>query len=102
MIEIGTEELENQYGGMRNVSTINITIKRTNVNNLKQQETQEKETSLDMISGVGESTGKKLVDAGYISVDNVAEANVNELAEKTGISVKIVEKIVESAKKIKS
>lgn len=102
MIEIGTEELENQYGGTRNVSTISITMKRANLNNLKPQESQEIETSLDMISGVGEATAKKLMDAGYKSIDKVAEANVNELAEKTGISEKIIEKIVESAKKIKS
>jgi DNA-binding protein len=101
-IEIGTEELENQYGGTRNVSTISIVMKKAIMNNLESQDTQEKETSLDMISGVGEVTAKKLMEVGYISIDKVAEANVNELAEKTGISVKIIEKIIESAKKINS
>lgn len=108
-IEIGTEQLENQYGGMRNVSTMSITIsketeKEQKESHKKPEEIKEirtdKETSLESITGVGTTTAQKLITAGYGTINEVASADPDELSTKTGISNKITVKIIEAAKQI--
>jgi DNA-binding protein len=107
LIEIGTEELENQYGGKRNVSTMSITLSKEAEKVKKEIEKKpekkkeislDKETSLESITGVGVTTAQKLRTAGYSTIDKVASADPDELSEKTGISNKISIKIIDAAK----
>ncbi len=54
---------------------------------------QEKEKEpLTSIKGIGEKTAEKLRDTSITSVQGLAEADVKELSEKTGISEKRIEK----------
>jgi DNA-binding protein len=104
-IEIGTEELENQHGGFRNVSTISIKLSKEKIKSKtekpKKEETKIKtKTQVSNIKGVGVAIAKKLEDAGYKSAELIATIDPDELAEKAGISPKVAVKIVEAAKKL--
>jgi len=50
------------------------------------------------IKGVGKATEEKLVSGGYDTVAKVAEADAAALAEKTSLSEKQAEKLIEAAK----
>ncbi|MCW4048402.1 MAG: DNA-binding protein Alba [Candidatus Bathyarchaeota archaeon] len=116
VIVISTERLENLDGQLRNVSAISITLSRGAEKPVKpEKQTEEqpeaepeeepekpaaKETPLSEISGVGAATAKKLTDAGYVTAEQVAEADPDGLAEKAGISVKVATKIVEAARSL--
>jgi len=55
-------------------------------------------TSIYELPGVGESTAKKLADAGYENLDQIAKARRLELQEIGGIGEMTAEKIIEAAK----
>lgn len=98
-IEIGTEQLPNSTGGTRGVSTIAITVDRTSLVEAKTVEKKQEHTLvLSEIKGVGKATEEKLRKAGYDTVDSIASAEPEALAEKTGVSSKVAVKLVESAK----
>jgi cold shock CspA family protein len=52
------------------------------------------------IKGVGAVTEEKLTNAGYNTADSVASENVQMISEKTGLSEKIVVKIITSAREL--
>ena len=112
-IVIGTESLESHEGGMRNVSSISITLTLGAPQPKKEEpeapeseverEPEPKpvaETSDDIgsIKGVGKTTEEKLRAAGYNTVASLASADADEVAEKSGISAKVIAKIVEAAR----
>jgi DNA-binding protein len=105
-IEIGTESLDSQEGGKRNVSSISITL--TLGEPSVKEEPKEPEPEPDVptessgdigsIKGVGKTTEEKLRSAGYDTVASIASADADTVAEKTGISAKVASKIIEAAK----
>src|SRR5262249_35257621 len=50
------------------------------------------------LAGIGETTVRKLVDAGFASQDAVAAATVEQLSEISGIGSKTAEKILAAAR----
>jgi len=56
---------------------------------------------LEDLKGVGESTAKKLEEAGY-TIENIKDVSVDEIVEKTGLHRKIVETIHEEASTLPS
>jgi CspA family cold shock protein len=55
---------------------------------------------LSEIKGVGKVTEAKLSEAGYDSVESIISADAQIVSERTGISEKIVTKIIASAKEL--
>ncbi len=99
-IEINTEEVEDGEQ-TRNVSSMTIALKKGK--GVKEEAAEKEETSLSDLSnitGVGETTAKKLEDAGYTTVKMVAGATPEKLAEKTGLSEKQANNIIEAAKEV--
>ena len=58
------------------------------------------ELELTDLPGVGQKTADKLIEAGCLSIDDLVNANLEELSQETGISVTKLQKCVEEAKKI--
>jgi len=54
--------------------------------------------SLLQITGVGEATADSLYKGGFGSAREVAESNLDELGQVSGITPKKAEKLIESAK----
>jgi hypothetical protein len=54
---------------------------------------------LEDLKGVGDSTAKKLKEAGY-TIENIKDVPVDEIIEKTGLHEKIAETIHEEASKL--
>jgi N utilization substance protein A len=61
---------------------------------------EEARERLKTISNVGDVMARVLYNEGYRSVDDIANADVEELSRKAGISLKTVEKIVASAREM--
>jgi len=106
-ITIGTEEIQQEEGGTRNVSTIEITL--TRVPPVKKEVGEESEktesaipiqpTELTSIEGIGASRAEKLKSCGINSVQDLANFDPKELSEKLQISEKRVSKWIDEAKK---
>lgn len=106
-ITIGTEEIQQEEGGTRNVSTIEITL--TRVPPIKEEVGEESEktesaipiqpTELTSIEGIGASRAEKLKSCGVNSVQDLANFDPKELSEKLQISEKRVSKWIDEAKK---
>jgi len=106
-ITIGTEEIQQEEGGARNVSTIEITL--TRVPPVKKEVGEESEktesaipiqpTELTSIEGIGASRAEKLKSCGINSVQDLANFDPKELSEKLQISEKRVSKWIDEAKK---
>ena len=64
------------------------------------KEDVEEEYEITDIRGVGETTAKKLREAGYVDVLSIAVASPEELAESAGIPVSTAEKIIHQARKL--
>ncbi|UTB32722.1 MAG: helix-hairpin-helix domain-containing protein [Methanobacterium sp. ERen5] len=56
---------------------------------------------LEDLKGVGDSTAKKLEEAGY-TIENIKDVPVDEIIEKTGLHKNIAETIHEEASKLPS
>jgi DNA-binding protein len=95
-IEIETENLPSHDGSTRNVSSISIHLKEKKVEDVKTTQ----RFDLSQISGVGSVTEEKLKLAGFDTLEVITEAERDILAEKTGLSDKIAENIIESAKSL--
>ncbi len=106
-IKIGTEEIQQQEGGTRNVSTIEITLTRGPLAKKgvgKESEKTEPAISiqpkeLTSIEGIGASRAVKLKSCGVNSVQDLANFDPKELSEKLQISEKRVSKWIDEAKK---
>jgi len=106
-ITIGTEEIQQEEGGTRNVSTIEIML--TRVPPVKKEVGEESEktesaipiqpTELTSIEGIGASRAEKLKSCGVRSVQDLASFDPKELSEKLQISEKRVSKWIDEAKK---
>ncbi|UCD27107.1 MAG: DNA-binding protein Alba [Candidatus Bathyarchaeota archaeon] len=107
-ITIGTEEIEQEEGGTRNVSTIEITLTRVPPAKKEVREESEKTESaipkqpaeLTSIEGIGASRAEKLKSCGVNSVPDLANSDPKELSEKLQISEKRVSKWIDEAKKV--
>jgi DNA-binding protein len=107
-ITIGTEEIQQEEGGTRNVSTIEITL--TRVPPVKKEVGEESEktesaipiqpTELISIEGIGASRAEKMKSCGVNSVQDLANFDPKELSEKLQISEKRVSKWIDEAKKV--
>jgi len=71
-----------------------------NVMDVEIKEDVEEEYEITDIRGVGETTAKKLREAGYVDVLSIAVASPEELAESAGIPVSTAEKIIHQARKL--
>lgn len=61
----------------------------------------EEKTPLDKIRGLGEKRIEKLNSAGITYAEELLEINIDELSEKTGLSKKILKRIINEAKKLR-
>jgi len=61
----------------------------------------EEKMPLDKIRGLGEKRIEKLNSAGITYAEELLEINIDELSEKTGLSKKILKKIINEAKKLR-
>lgn len=106
-ITIGTEEMQREEGGTRNVSTIEITLTRVPPVEKEVEKVSEKTksaipiqpTELNTIEGIGASRAEKLKSYGVSSVQDLANFDPKELSEKLQISEKTVSKWINEAKK---
>ena len=106
-ITIGTEEIQQEEGGTRNVSTIEITL--TRVPPVKKEGGREAKkmesvipihpTGLTSIEGIGVKSAEKLKSCGVNSAQDLANSDPKELSEKLQISEKRVSKWIDEAKK---
>jgi len=55
---------------------------------------------LNKIKGVGKVSGEKLINGGIRSIEDLIQANVEELSSKTGINEDKIQKFIEEAKKV--
>jgi DNA-binding protein len=106
-IKIGTEELRQEEGGTRNVSTIEITLtrgppekKKVGEVNTKTESVPIQPTGLTSIAGVGSKRAERLKSHGVHSVQDLANFDPKDLSEKLQISEKRVSKWVAEAKEI--
>ena len=106
-ITIGTEEIQQEEGGTRNVSTIEITLTRVPPVKKEVGKGSEKTesaipiqpTELTSIEGIGVKRAEKLKSCGVNSVQDLANFDPKELSEKLQISEKRVSKWIDEAKK---
>jgi DNA-binding protein len=106
-IRIGTEELRQEEGGTRNVSTIEITLtrgspekKKVGEGNTKTESVSIQPEELTSIEGIGSKRAEKLKSHGIHSVQDLANFDPKALSEKLQISEKRVSKWVDEAKEI--
>ncbi len=107
-ITIGTEEMQQDEGGTRNVSTIEITLTRVPPAKKEVEKGSEKTkktvilihpTELTSIEGIGDNRAEKLKSCGVNSVQDLANFDPKELSEKLQISEKRVSKWIDEANK---
>ena len=107
-IKIGTEEIQQEEGGTRNVSTIEITLTRLPPAKKEVEKGSEKTesvilqnpTELTSIEGIGVNRAEKLKSCGVNSVQDLANFDPKELSEKLQISEKRLSKWIDEAKKV--
>jgi DNA-binding protein len=105
-IKIGTEELQQEEGGTRNVSTIEITLTRSPLKKKVGEEERKTESvpvrlmELTSIEGVGAKRAEKLKSQGIQSVQDLAKFDPEKLSEKLRISEKRVTKWIDEANEI--
>ena len=105
-ITLGTEELQQEEGGTRNVSTMEITL--TRVAPIKKEVEKESEktesaiptppTELTSIEGIGVKSAETLKAHGVNSVQDLANFDPKALSETLQISEKRVSKWIDEAK----
>jgi DNA-binding protein len=105
-ISVGTEELPQELGRMRAVSTMEITLKRHSTVNNKEKDHKEATESvapshpvvLTNIKGIGVKRAEKLRSYNIHSVQDLAKCDAGDLAEKLQASEKQVSMWIEDAK----
>ncbi len=104
-IAIATEKLEQEEGGTRNVSSIEIKLKRgpaeTKTEKVSKETTSTVTTAhvkLNDIGGIGAKRAEKLKSLGVKTVQDLADSDPQDLAEKLEISAKRVSKWIAEAK----
>jgi len=106
-ITIGTEEIQQQEGGARNVSTMEITLTRASPVKKEVGKGSEKTKSaipiqpieLTTIEGIGVNRAEKMKSCGVNSVQDLASFDPKELSEKLQISEKRISNWINKAKK---
>lgn len=63
-------------------------------------EKKEKVVKLEEIKGVGPKKAQQLAKAGVKTANDLLKANLKEVSEKSGISTKVLEKLVREAEKL--
>lgn len=106
-ISIGTEELPQELGRTRAVSTMDITLTRTPP--IKKGDKEKSEESkpitpvhpiaLTSIGGIGVKRAEKLESCGVSSVQDLAKCDARDLSDKLQVSEKRVSTWIEDAKK---
>ncbi len=105
-IKIGTEELQQEEGGTRNVSTMEIRLTRAPVEREagrggeKIEPTISESKKLISIEGIGSKRAEKLKVHGVNSVQDLANCDPKGLSEKLEISEKRVSKWIDEAEKL--
>ena len=105
-ISIGTEELPQEQGRTRAVSTMEITLTRhASVNNKEKEHKEDVDSvtpiqpkELTSIAGIGVKRAEKLRSCGISSVQDLAKCNSQDLSEKLQVSEKQVATWIENAK----
>jgi DNA-binding protein len=103
-ITVGTEELQQEEGGTRNVSTMEITLthgpaeKKTEKGSEKTESAIPVRTELTSIEGIGGKRAETLKSCGVNNVQDLANSDPKELSEKLQISEKRVSKWIDEAK----
>jgi DNA-binding protein len=103
-ITVGTEALQQEEGGTRNVSTMEITLTRGPVEKKTEKESEKTEsailphTELTSIEGVGEKRAETLKAHGVNNVQDLANSDPKELSATLQISEKRVSKWIDEAK----
>jgi DNA-binding protein len=105
-ISIGTEELPQELGRTRAVSTMEITLTRPfSVNNKEEDKdrsnsvTPNQPIALTNIKGIGIKRAEKLRSCGVNSVQDIVNYDAQDLSEKLQVSEKTVSKWIKEAKK---
>ena len=97
-ITIGTEEVQQEEGGTRNVSTIEIKLARKREPSAK--EGKAKIFELTEVKGVGPKTAGKLVEAGIKNANDLASSDPERVAEAVGSSVEKASGMIEDARSL--
>ena len=103
-ITVGTEELPQEEGGTRNVSTMEITLTRGLVEKEAAKGSEKTEsaipalTELTSIEGIGGKRAETLKSCGVNNVQDLANSDPKELSQKLQISEKRVSKWIDEAK----
>ncbi len=66
----------------------------------KKEKKVEKVVKLEEIKGVGPKKAQQLAKAGIKTANDLLKANLKEVSEKSGISTKVLEKLVREAEKL--
>jgi N utilization substance protein A len=66
----------------------------------EEKEEERKAISLEELSGVGEKTAANLKEAGFKTIEDIAQANAKDLIKVKGIGKNKAEKLIEEAKKL--
>jgi DNA-binding protein len=106
-ISIGTEELPQEHGMTRAVSTMEITLTRIPSTQKGEKEKNEgpepgipiQPEELTSIAGIGIKRAEKLRSCGVSSVQDLAKCDARDLSEKLQVSEKRVSTWIEDAKK---
>ncbi|UCH37658.1 MAG: DNA-binding protein Alba [Candidatus Bathyarchaeota archaeon] len=109
-ITIGTEEIPQELGRTRAVSTIDITLTRTpseNHDEAKHNEQAEVTTptrsiTLMSIAGIGVKRAEQLRSCSVASIMDLANCDAHDLSEKLSVSEKQVLKWIEDARMLSS
>ena len=104
-ITVGTEELQQEEGGTRNVSTMEITLTRAPPAKKEVEKRSQKtesaipaRTELTSIEGIGAKSAEKLKAHGVNSIQDLANSDPKELSEKLQTSEKRASKWIDEAK----
>jgi len=66
----------------------------------KKEKKEEKVIKLEEIKGVGPKKAEQLAKAGIRTANDLLKADLKDVSEKSGISIKVLEKLVKEAEKL--
>jgi DNA-binding protein len=107
-ISIATEELPQELGGTRAVSTIEITLSRSVEMEMEKgeegKEAVKSNSSLKLtaIKGVGEDRAEKLRAGGVNSIKDLANSDPKELSERAQVPEKMLSEWIDQARSLLS